>query len=122
MNKSQVKFYQNKPELLKVKSLVLHFFFLILKVLLNFCPDVCYKHNGFFKILLKKSLKLVLSKENNIIAFYSSISLLLIEVNFIAEEQNYKKDAFIAYSNGNIEIIFILSTKVVVFYIQAFII
>lgn len=42
----------------------------------GFCPNAGYKQDRFSKTLLEKSLKLVLSKKNNIIIFDPSLILL----------------------------------------------
>lgn len=43
-----------------MESPILHFFLLILGVLFNLAPDVVYKHDRFFKVLLKKDLEFIL--------------------------------------------------------------
>lgn len=95
---------------------------MILKILLNFSPDVYYKYDRFSKTLPKKSFKFVLIKKNDIFAFNLSFILLLVEINLISKKQSYKNDMFIAYNIGYIKIIFILLTKIVAFYIQVLII
>lgn len=70
----------------------------------------------------KKSFKFVLYKRDGIIAFNSSFMLLLAEIGPISKEQSCERNIFITRSTGHTKIILILSTKVVTFYIQAFII
>lgn len=72
--------------------------------------------------MLKKDLKFVLSRKNNIFAFYLSLILLLAKINFILIKQKYKKDALMICSIGYVKIIFILLVKIVAFYMQTFII
>lgn len=44
-----------------MRSLILHFFLLILRVLFNFALDAIYKCGEYSKTLLKKKLKFVLN-------------------------------------------------------------
>lgn len=78
----QIKFYQNKLEILKIKSLILYFILLILRILLNLNLDTGYKCNKFFKTLLK----FVLNKKNGIVTFNLSFMLLPAKIGFILEK------------------------------------
>lgn len=49
----------------QVKSAILHFFLLILRVLFNLVLDAIYKYGGFSKALLEKSLEFVLGDKIN---------------------------------------------------------
>lgn len=71
----------------------------------------------FAKILLKKGLKFVLYKKTNSVLLNLNLILLLVEIDLITEKQSYKKDIFIAYSNGYVKMIFILLTKVIRLYL-----
>lgn len=102
-----------------MKSLVFNFFLLILEISFNFTLNTVYKCNKFFKILLEKSLKFVLYKKSNLVLLNPNFVLLLIEVDFII---CYKKDILMPCSTSRIEIIFALSIKLIILYIQAFII
>lgn len=52
--------------------------------------------------------------------FYLSFVLLPIEIDPILEKQSYKKNALVAHGTNYIEIVLILSIKVVALPIQAF--
>lgn len=52
------KFKQNKLEVLEIGSSVTRFFYLVLRVALDFTPNVIYKRLGVTKIFLKKDLEL----------------------------------------------------------------
>lgn len=86
-----------------MKSLVLYFLLLVLGILLNLGLDTCYKQSRFFKTLLKKNLKFILSK-GVVVAFDLSLMLLPAKINPIVKEQSRKKNAIRVY----IKIIFAL--------------
>lgn len=52
------------------------------------------------------------------IMFNLGFILLLAEIDLISEEQSYKRNAFVAFSSNNFEIIFALLTKVKTFHMQ----
>lgn len=89
----------------------------MLRIQLDFNLDISYKQCRFLKTLLKKDFEFVLSNRDSIIAFYLSFVLLLAKIDFILEEQDYKKDELAAYDTSCIKIIFALLIKVVIFYI-----
>lgn len=72
--------------------------------------------------MLGKNLKFVLSKRGSIIALNLGFILLLAKINAILKKQSCKNDVLIAYDTGHIKMILVLSTKVVVFYMQTFIV
>lgn len=117
----KLNFIKINFEVLEVKSLILYFFLIMLKIILNLSPDTSYKHSKFLKTLLKKSFKFALSKKDNIITFNLSFELLLAEVNSISKKQNCEKNALIVYNFGYVKMILILLTKIVILYRQAFI-
>lgn len=94
----------------------------MLRILLNFYLNIGYKKGWFSKILLKKGLKFVTSREDGTIIFNLSFVLLPVKINLVVEEQSHKKDALVAHVIGYVKIIFALLTKVVAFYIKASII
>lgn len=96
---------------------VLNFFLLILKILLNLSPDAYYKCSRFLKILLEKNFKFVLNRKNTTIPFYLNLALLFIEVNLVSKKLSYKKDVFMGHNISHIERVFVLSTKIIAFYI-----
>ena len=102
--------------------MILYFFLLILRILLNPSSDVSYKQGGFSEILLKDDFEFVTSRKNNIVTFNLSFILLLVEADLISEKQSCEKDAFVVPSSGHIEIIFILLTEVIALYMQALIV
>lgn len=81
-----VKFQQIKLKIYQAKSLILHFFLLILEILFNPALDIFYKYNRFFKTLLKKGLELILNKGNSSISFLSGFILFLLKVDLILEK------------------------------------
>lgn len=90
---------------------------MILRIVLNFYSNSWYKYGRFSKTLLEKNFKFASNRENNIVIFYSSFVLLLIEIDVIAKDQSYKKDMFIAYGIGHVKIIFTLPVKVLIYYL-----
>lgn len=88
----------------------------------HFALDAVYKHGKFSEVLLKKGLQFVPNRKDGIGAFHSSFVLLPVEINFFLKEQGCKKDALVACGTGHIKIILALSTKVITFYLQTFII
>lgn len=105
-----------------MKNLILNFFLLLLRILLNFSPDASYKRSGFSKTLLKKGLKFIPSRKSSTITFNLSFVLLSVEIDLIAKIQSCKRHTFRAYGNNRIKIIFVLPIKVITLYIQAFIV
>lgn len=85
----------------------------------DFCPDISYKQVRFSITLLKKSLKFILSRRDRTIVFNLSFVLLSTEINPITEEKSCKRDAFETHNTSYIKIILTLSTKIVIFYMQA---
>lgn len=102
---------------MQVKPLILYFFLLELRILFNFGPNTTYKQGGFFKTLLKKNLKFVLTRVNYIIAFNLCFGLLLAKVNLILKKLDYIKNALVAYGFGYIKIVYTLLIKVIALYI-----
>lgn len=100
-----------------MENLVLYFFLLILRILLDFSPNAGYKRYKFSKTLSEEAFKFVLSKRDSTVVFNLSLVLLPVEVDLIVKEQNHKKDIFGVCGIGCIEIIFALLTKIVVLYI-----
>lgn len=90
--------------------------------MLNFSSNIYYKYNRFFNTLLDKSFKFVSNREKNILVFYLTLILLLVEIDPILEKQSFKKDVFITCGNSYIKIIFALLVKFIAFYMQVFII
>ena len=102
-----------------VRGSILYFFLLVLEISLDLSPDASYKQGGFSETLLKKGLKFVLSRGDGIVAFNLSFVLLPAEVNPILEKRGCEKDAFVARGFGHVEMIFILSTKIIALHMQA---
>lgn len=100
-----------------MRSLVLIFFLLVLKIPFNLSPDTSYKCNRFFKTLLKKSLKFVPSRRDGIIEFKLNFILLLAKFDHILEEQGRKKDVLGAHGIGYVKMVFPLLIEVVILYV-----
>lgn len=98
----------------------MNFFLLILEVSFNFIPEIIYKRSRFSKALSEKDFKFVLSKKSGFITYNPGFILLLVEVEFILEKWDYKKDVFIPFNFSGFEIVFASSTEVVTFYLQVF--
>lgn len=69
-----------------MKSSILNFLLLVLKIPLDLSPDANYKNSGFSKILPKKSLEFVPNRKNGTATFNLSLVLLPAEVDFISEK------------------------------------
>lgn len=102
-----------------MKSPILNFFLLILKISLDFNLDTGYKGGRFFETLAKKNLKFVLNKRNGTVVFNLGFVLLLVKIDLILEKQDCKKDVLEIYKIGCVEMIFGLLTKVVIVHIGA---
>ena len=68
--------------------------------------------------MLKKGLKFISNRGNNIIIFNLSLMLLPAKVNLVIEKQNYKGDALVVCGTGCVEIILALLIKIVTLYAQ----
>lgn len=55
----------------------------MLRITLNFSPDIDYEGNRFSNVLAKKNLEFVLSGRNSIVAFNLSFVLLSLNIDFI---------------------------------------
>lgn len=75
-----------------MKCLILNFFLLILKILLNLISDDIYKQFKVSKILLEKSFKFNQAQKNfgSGGLVFSMYVLVLIKTNLIIKKQNYK--------------------------------
>ena len=89
----------------------------MLKIPLDFGLDASYKRGGFFETLPQKSLQFVPSRGDGIVVFNLSFLLLPAEVNPVLKEQNCKKDAFVVYGSGRVEMIFTLLIEVIILHI-----
>lgn len=98
------------------------FFLLILNVLFNLILDVIYKRDRFSKILLKKDFELISIREINLILFHINLILLLVKVNLFSKKKNCKKGILMAFFIKYIEIVFIITNKIIIFYMQILII
>lgn len=93
----------------------------MIKIILNFYLNAYYKQNKFFKILSKKNLKFISSRRNNIVTFNLSFILLLTKVNSNSKKYINKKEIFITRDFTYIKMIFILFKKIVIFYIEDYV-
>lgn len=71
--------------MLQVKSLILYFFLLILRVFFNLTPNVIHKRDRFSKTLLEKNLEFVLYKQVGSVLLSSSFMLLPPEIDPLSE-------------------------------------
>lgn len=114
----RVEFYQDELEVLLVRSPILYFFLLVLKIPLNLGPDIGYKRGRFFEALSEKGFEFVPNKGSGPIALNFGLILLLMEVDLIPEEQGCKRNELMARGTNRVEIILALSTKVVALHMQ----
>lgn len=101
-----------------MKSPVLNFFLLILRISLNFSLNAGHKNSRFSKTLQEKNLEFISNRKNSTIIFNLSFMLLSIKVHLISEEQGCKKNALGACGTGYIKIVLVLLIKVVSIYIR----
>lgn len=101
---------------------VLKFLLLVLGILFILSLDIGYKYNRFFKTLSEKSFEFIWSKGDNTIVFNLSLVLLLIKVDHVPEKQSYKQDALIFFTISYTIMVFAVLTKIVVLYLQTFIV
>lgn len=100
-----------------MKSPILYFLLLILKISLNLNLDTNYKYSRLSKTLPEKGLKFILNKKNGTIAFNLSLVLLPVKIDLISEKYGSKKKVLIAFGTSRIKIVFVLPTKVLALYI-----
>ena len=98
-------------------SPILYFLLLVLRILLNFCPDVSYKQVGFFETLPEKSFKFVSNRGDSTIVFNLSLVLLPAEVDPVIEKRGCKENALVIRSTGHVKMILALLTKVITLYV-----
>lgn len=101
-----------------MRKLVLYFSLLLLGVLFNFIPDVVCKYSRFSKTFFEKNLKFVPSKGKSLVICNLSLMLLLAKVNPILEEKGCKRDAFMTLDSSDFEIVLVLPTEIIIFYIE----
>lgn len=88
---------------------------MVLKVFFNLSSDIIHKYSRLSKILLEKSLKLVLYGVCGLVMFDLGLVLLPAEIDLISEEQSCKNDIFMALNSSDFKIILILPIKVKIF-------
>ena len=64
-----------------MKSPILYFFLLVLKILLHLGLDIGHKRNGFSLTLLQKGLEFILSKGGSLVAYNLGFLLLPAKVD-----------------------------------------
>lgn len=72
--------------------------------------------------MLEKGFEFISSRENGAVAFYLGFMLLSAKINPLTEKRGRKKNALMACNIGRIEMVLVMSTKVVVLYLQVSII
>ena len=105
-----------------MRASILYFFFLVLGISLNFGPDVGYKRGRFPKTLLEKGLEFDLSEKGGPVALNLDLMLLLAEVDLVPKKRGRKGSTLGPYSIGRIEMVLVLSTKIVALHMQVSII
>lgn len=101
-----------------MKSLILTLILLVLRIPLDFSPNVGHKSSRFFKTLPKKGFEFVPSRKNNIVAFKLDFMLLPAKINPISEKQGHKRNMLRDCGTSGTEIVFTLLTEVIVLYIR----
>ena len=99
--------------MLQVRSPVLYFFLLVLRVFFDFSSDVVYKRSGFSKTLSKEGFEFILNEKVYPVLLNLSFVLLPSEIDPILEEQGCKGDTLGARGTGYVEIIFTLLAKII---------
>lgn len=102
--------------MLQVRSLILYFFLLVLRILLSLGPDAGHNQDRLSRTLSEKSFEFVPTKESSTIAIKLNLVLLAVKIDLVLKKQSRQGHALRARSTGRIQIIFALPTKVVVFY------
>lgn len=105
-----------------MRNLILYFFLLVLKISLNFCPDIGYKRGRFSKTLIEKNLEFFPHKGGGLVALYLSFVLLSAKVDPIVEVWDYKKYILKACDIGRVKIVIALLTEIVTLHMRATII
>lgn len=100
-----------------MKSSILYFLLLIFGILFNLSLNAGHKQDRFPKTLSEKSLKYILSRGGSIVAFDLNLVLLLVEIDFVIEEQSRKGNVFRIYGTSHIKMILALLTEVIALYI-----
>lgn len=67
-------------------------------------------------------MEFVLNRGSGAIAFYLDFVLLPAKINIFIGKKNRKENRLIAHGTSYVKIIFALSTKIVAFYVQIFIV
>lgn len=88
----------------------------MLKILLDFYPNISHKSSKFSKTLLEKSLEFVSSRKDNTVTFNLDFVLFPVEIDPILKEYCYKRNAFAARGTGCVEILLPLLIEVIVLY------
>lgn len=99
----------------KVRSPILDFFELVLKIMFELATNIYYKGLEIIKVLLEEKLKLLLGYEN-ILAFIKPVTMLilgLLEADTPAEEKSFKQGAISLSGPSNVKIIFAFLTEVI---------
>ena len=100
-----------------MKSLVLYFFLLVLRVFFDFTSNVIYERGRFSKTLLEEGLEFVPSEESDPVPLNLSFVLLPAKIDPISEEQSQERDALGARDTVRVEMIFTLSAKVITLHV-----
>lgn len=105
--------------MLKIKSPILNFFELVLRVAFELTPNARHKGSEIAKVLSKEELEFF-SEHRNICALVKYVKMLilsLIEVNTPAKKKSSKRGAVGLSDPSGVEIIFALPVKVVTVYV-----
>lgn len=101
-----------------MRNRILYFFLLVLKLFFNLTLNIIYKRSGFPKAFLKKDLKFVSCRRVSLVKFHLGLMLLVTKVDSILEEQNCKRNAFLAFCSSRFETVPVLLTEIVAFHEQ----
>lgn len=89
------------------------------KILFNLSSNANHEGHRFSKTLVKKSFEFISSRRDSTITLNLRLVLILIKVDPISKEQNYKKNILETRGTGHIEMVLILLTEVVALYMGA---
>ena len=99
-----------------MRSPVLYFFLLVLRVSFDFISDVVNERSGFSENLLEECLEFVPSEGSDRVPLNLSLVLLPAKVDPILKKRGREGDMLVAGGTGYVEMVFTLPTKVVTLY------
>lgn len=100
---------------------ILNFFFLVLRLSLDFIPDTIYKGSRFSQVFPKEDFKLLATWVHGVVVINFILILLPAEENLVFEERCYKRYSLMALGFCFVKIVLALLTKVIALHVRIFI-